>query len=194
LEAGASQEATDKARAMVESFERFIEDNRDEIDALRFFYSVPHAERLQFRDVKALAEAIKAPPRQWTPEALWRAYEALDRDRVRGASSQRLLTDVVSLVRYALHRDDELVPYSDVVRERFASWMTGQANRGRTFTEEQMRWLEMMRDHVATSLEIDLEDFDFDPFAQQGGRGKARKVFGAELGAILHELNEVLVA
>jgi len=194
IEAGISEDARDKARSLVESFEKFIEDNSDEIDALQFFYSVPHAERLRFRDVKALADAIKAPPRAWTPEALWRAYEALDRDRVRGASAQRLLTDVVSLVRYALHQDDMLVPYAEVVRERFAAWMAGQANRGRTFDGEQVRWLEMMRDHVATSLEIDLEDFDFDPFAQQGGLGRARKVFGADLGAILSELNEVLVA
>jgi len=194
LEAGASPAAADKARVMVESFEKYLEDNRDEIDALQFFYSVPHAERLRYEDIKALSRAIHEPPRSWTPEVLWRAYETLDRDRVRGASAQRLLTDVVSLVRYALHQDDELVPYAEVVKERFAAWMAQQEQRGRTFTGDQVQWLEMMRDHVATSLEIDLEDFDFDPFAQQGGLGRARKVFGADLGAILREMNEVLVA
>ena len=194
IEAGASPAAADKARAMVESFEKYIEDNRDEIDALRFFYSVPHAERLRYEDVKALSKAIQESPRSWTPEGLWRAYETLDRDRVRGASAQRLLTDVVALVRYALHQDDELVPYAEIIRGRFAAWMAQQENRGRAFDGEQVRWLQMMRDHVATSLEIDLEDFDFDPFAQQGGLGRARKVFGDDLGEILKEMNEVLVA
>ena len=192
--AGAAPEVRDKAREMVTSFEAFLSENRDEIDALQFFYSVPHQERLRYRDIKALANAIQAPPRSWTPEALWRAYEVLDKDRVRGASSKRLLTDVVSLVRFALHQDDELVPYTEQVRGRFEHWMSEQGNRGRTFTDEQAQWLEMIRDHVATSLEIDVEDFGLTPFVEEGGLGRAAQVFGGELGSLLSELNEVLVA
>jgi type I restriction enzyme R subunit len=105
-----------------------------------------------------------------------------------------LLTDIVSLVRFALHQDSELVPHADRVRARFESWMAQQAARGRQFTEQQVRWLEMMRDHVATSLEIGIEDFDDVPFAQEGGRGRASQVFGAELEPLLRELNEVLAA
>jgi type I restriction enzyme R subunit len=178
----------------VADFERFIAENRDEIEALQFFYAQPYSRRLSFRDIKALAEAIKAPPRAWTPEKLWRAYETLRRDKVRGASGKRLLTDIVSLLRFATHRDDELVPFGDQVRERFAAWMAQQDNRGRAFTAEQRRWLEMMRDHIATSLEMTVEDLDYAPFAEAGGRGKAAQVFGEELGEVLDELNEVLAA
>ena len=165
-----------------------------EIDALQFFYSVPHNKRLRFKDIKALAAAIQAPPRSWTPENLWRAYEVLDHDRVRGGSAQRLLTDIVSLVRFALHQENELVPYADQVRARFQSWMAQQTTRGRSFTGEQVRWLEMIRDHVATSLEITADDFDLTPFAEEGGLGRAAQVFGAQLRPLLDELNEVLVA
>jgi type I restriction enzyme R subunit len=194
LFAGASAEAKVKAKVLVASFEQFIADNKDEIDALQFFFSVPHRDRLRYDDVRALASAIKAPPRSWTPEVLWRAYELLEKDKVRGASGKRLLTDIVSLVRFALHQDSELVPHADRVRARFESWMAQQAARGRQFTEQQVRWLEMMRDHVATSLEIGIEDFDDVPFAQEGGRGRASQVFGAELEPLLRELNEVLAA
>jgi type I restriction enzyme R subunit len=194
LYAGASPEAKEKAKALVMSFERFIADNRDEIDALRFFFSVPHRDHLRYDDVKALAAAIKAPPRAWTPELLWRAYELLEKDRVRGASGQRLLTDIVSLVRFALHRDAELVPHAERVRTRFEAWMAEQASRGRHFTAQQVRWLEMIRDHVAMSLEIGVEDFDDVPFVQEGGRGRASQVFGKELEKLLRELNKVLAA
>ena len=52
----------------------------------------------------------------------------------------------------------------------------------------------MIRDHVATSLEIDVEDFDYVPFVA-GGRARASaQVFGEELEPLLHELNEVLAA
>ena len=194
LEAGASEEAKQKAKALVADFERFIEDHRDEIDALQFFYAQPYSKRLSFQDIKALAEAIKAPPRSWTPEKLWRAYETLSRDKVRGASGKRLLTDIVSLVRFATHQDDELVPFGEHVRERFERWMGQQRNHGRAFTPEQVHWLELMRDHVATSLEMTVEDLDYAPFANAGGRGKASQVFGDDLQEVLAELNEVLAA
>ncbi len=194
LEAGVSDEAKGKARALVADFEHFIENNKDEIDALQFFYAQPYSKRLSFRDIKALAEAIKAPPRAWTPEKLWRAYETLQRDKVRGASGKRLLTDIVSLVRFALEKDGELVPFGERVRERFQQWMAQQRNRSRGFTPEQVRWLEMMRDHVATSLEMTVEDLDYAPFAEAGGRGKAAQVFGGELQEVLDELNEALAA
>ena len=194
VEAGASEEAKQKAKSLVTSFEQFIAENRDEIDALQCFYAQPYAQRLRFSDLKALAEAIQAPPRAWTPKKLWRAYEMVDRDRVRGASAQRLLTDLVSLVRFAIDRDEELAPFGDHVRARFNHWLAQQRTAGRGFTPEQVRWLEMIRDHVAASVEMSLEDFDFAPFAEEGGRARATQVFGAGLGPLLDELNEVLAA
>jgi EcoEI R protein len=71
--------------------------------------SQPHG-KLQFKDIRALADVIHAPPRLWTPDLLWAAYEKLERDKVKGCSTTTLLTDIVSLVRFALHRSDELVP------------------------------------------------------------------------------------
>jgi type I restriction enzyme R subunit len=194
LEAGASDEAKEKARTLVADFERFIEDNKDEIDALQFFYAQPYSKRLTFQDIKQLADTIKAPPRAWTPERLWRAYETLSRDKVRGASGRRLLTDIVSLVRFATHKDEELVPFGEQVRERFEHWMAQQENQGRRFTADQRRWLEMMRDHIATSLEMTVEDLDYAPFAEEGGRGRAAQVFGDGLNSLLDELNVVLAA
>ncbi len=193
-EAGASEAAKEKAKALVQDFATFIEENKDEIEALQFFFAEPYSKRLRYQDIKALAEAIQAPPRSWTPEKLWHAYELLEKDKVRGASSKRLLIDLVSLVRHALRQEDELVPYGEKVRERFEAWLASQRAAGRTFTPEQARWLEMMRDHVATSVEIQIDDFDFAPFSQAGGLGKASQVFGSDLGALLRELNEALAA
>jgi type I restriction enzyme R subunit len=187
-------EVLQKAAALVRSFEQFLEEHKNEIDALQFFYSVPHKKRLRYKDIKSLADAISAPLRQWTPDKLWRAYETLEKSKVRGAGAERLLTDVVSLVRFALHKDGELVPYTERVTARFQVWLAQQETAGRTFDAEQRRWLEMMRDHIATSVEIDLDDFDLTPFANEGGLAKATRLFGRNLGAIVGELNEVLAA
>jgi type I restriction enzyme, R subunit len=193
LEAGYSQAATDRAKEIVQSWEQFIQDNKDEITALQVLYSQPHG-KVQFKDIKQLAELIKAPPYAWTPDVLWAAYEKLDRDRVKGLGATRLLTDIVSLVRFALHQEDALVPYAAQVQERFARWLAQQESAGVTFTSEQREWLEAIRDHVAASMGIGMDDFEYAPFAQRGGAGKAYLVFGPRLQPLLNDLNKVLAA
>jgi type I restriction enzyme R subunit len=113
---------------------------------------------------------------------------------VRGASGQRLLTDIVSLVKFALREEHTLRPYTDTVNERFDNWLARQSTMGRQFAEEQIHWLELIRDHVATSLSIEQDDFEFAPFNQKGGLGKAYQLFGPALPKVLEELNEALAA
>ena len=149
--------------------------------------------RLTFKEIKELANAISRPPHRWTPDQLWHAYETLDRTKVRG-SPGRVLTNVVSLVRYALHQEDELVPFPEIVEERFDTWMAQQETAGRSFTAEQRNWLERIRDHIAASLMIAADDFEAVPFVQHGGVGKAYELFGDELTPLLDELTEVLAA
>ena len=191
--AGYSEQARDKAKALVQSFEDFLKEHRDEIGALQILYSRPYKQRLTYEQIKELAEAIGQPPRGWKPEALWRAYETLDRSKVRG-SGERRLADIVSLVRFALHQDDELRPFRAEVDRRFDEWLAAQESEGRTFTPEQRQWLEMMRDHIADSVAIDRDDFEETPFVQKGGLGKAFQLFGPELAKIMDELNGELAA
>src|SRR5262249_22135837 len=131
IEAAPTKEGTDNARELVQNFETFIADNKDEITALQFFYSHPYRARLRYEDIKKLTDVIESPPRSWTPERLWNAYAALQKDKVRGASAQRQLTDIVSLIRFALHQENELSPFGEQVQTRFANWVAQQANKGR---------------------------------------------------------------
>ncbi|MBX6722251.1 MAG: restriction endonuclease subunit R, partial [Dactylosporangium sp.] len=194
LEAGFDAQARERAEALTTSFERFLEQHRDEIAALRLILGSDAPRRLKYAEARELAQAIEIPPKEWTPEALWAAYEALDAARVRRASRPRLLTNIVRLVRYAMHRDDQLAPHPDVARERFEKWVADQERAGRGFTAEQREWLEMMRDHIAANLEITREDFEYAPFAQKGGLAGAHRAFGGELERIVEELTEVLAA
>jgi len=193
LEAGFSQDALDRARTLVQSFEQFIKDNKDEITALQILYSKPYKSRLKFDDVKDLADRIQAPPRLWTESQLWQAYAALEKSKVKGASTRRILTDLVSLVRLAVHQDKELVPFPELVNANFNSWLA-QQEKLKKFTTEQRHWLEMIRDHVAANLSIEKDDFELAPFNREGGLGKVHQLFGGELNAIIEELNGVLAA
>lgn len=72
------------------------------------------------------------------------------------------------------------------------AWLLTQDNAGRTFTDEQRRWLGDIKDHIAASLAITTDDLDSVPFSQHGGIGKAFELFGSDLGRLLDELNEKL--
>jgi len=194
LEAGFSQDALDRAKGMVQSFEQFIAEHKDEITALQVLYSKPYKHRLTFEAVKELADAIEKPPYLWNESQLWNAYAALEKSRVKGASGKRILTDLVSLVRFAIHQDNELIPFPERVNANFKAWLASQESSSKQFTGEQRRWLEMIRDFVAINLGIAPDDFEYAPFSQHGGLGKVHQLFGDKLDTIIEELNEVLAA
>ena len=63
-----------------------------------------------------------------------------------------MFTDIVSLVRFAIHQQSELHPYQEDVNARFERWMAQQKSARRSFTPEQRQWLEVIRDHIAIRL------------------------------------------
>ena len=194
IEAGFSADALEKAKNVVQSFERFLEEHKDEITALQILYSKPYRARLRFEDIKDLANAIERPPNLWTESQLWQAYAALDKSKVKGAGTKRILTDLVSLVRFAMHQDNELVPFAERVKVNFEAWLGQQERVGKKFSDEQEQWLGMIRDHIAANLSIETDDFDYAPFAQQGGLGKVHQLFGEGLSKVIDELNGTLAA
>jgi type I restriction enzyme R subunit len=193
IEAGFSADALACARTIVQSFEQFITQHKDEITALQVLYSKPYKQRLKFEDIKDLANAIEKPPYLWNESQLWQAYAALEKSKVKGASGKRILTDLVSLVRFATHQENELVPFPEKVNANFKAWL-GEQEKRRKFTDEQRHWLEMIRDHVAANLVVEPDDFEYAPFAQEGGLGKVHQIFGAELNKLIEELNGALAA
>ena len=194
IEAAFSADALERAKGVVQSFEKFIQDHRDEITALQILYNRPYKQPLRFEDIKELANTIQKPPHLWTESQLWQAYAALDKSKVKGTTAKRILTDLVSLVRFAIHQDNELVPFPERVNANFKSWLAQQEASGHKFASEQRRWLEMIRDHIAANLGIDPSDFDYAPFAQEGGLGKVHQLFGDDLNKVIEELNGTLAA
>jgi type I restriction enzyme R subunit len=196
LEAGPAEVVRERALRMVQSFEQFIQDNKDEIEVLQILYSKPYAVGLSLKQVKALASILEKPmdgsPRA-TPDQLWHAYQRLDSSHVQGSKTE-VAADLVNLVRFALKQKDELMPRRSEVEERYSAWLKQQQDAGVSFTGDQLRWLQAIRDHIAASLAVDEDDFDLDPFVQWGGLGRAQQVFGDKFFPLLSELNEVLAA
>lgn len=180
--------------ALVSEFQAFCRDHKDELDALTVLYSRPYAQRPTRAQMVELMQALKSPPRQWTGERLWAAYEHVEREKVKGAGRTRVLGDLIRLVRHAIGAEPELEPFGDQVRARFDRWLAQQEVRGRKFTAEQHTWLGLIRDRIVVDLEVRMEDFEEAPFVERGGLGKVHSLFGGGLEALLGELNRELVA
>lgn len=184
--------SSDRAKQIITNFKEFIEDNKDEITALQIIYNQPfRKQHIMYEQIKELAEKMSRSG--LNSDIVWKAYSELEKSRVKGEASDKLLTNIISLVRFAIGKQEELAPFTQTVDENFQSWIDNQKSKGIEYSEDQKRWLEMIKSHIATSASIEKEDFDDTPFNQHGGLFKAYEVFGKELEPILEELNYVLV-
>ncbi|MFA5345900.1 MAG: type I restriction-modification enzyme R subunit C-terminal domain-containing protein [Candidatus Omnitrophota bacterium] len=193
-QSGFDQQAKDKASSIVKKFEQFIAENKDKITALQILYNLPYKKRyVTYEEIRELVEKIEIPPYGFTTDTLWRAYEQLEKSKVRPASIQKQLTDIVSLVRFAIHQEEVLEPFKEHVEHRFQEWLKNQQLLGKTFSTKQIQWLTMISEHIAGSGSVDKNDFLLPPFSASGGIIKAKEVFGDGLDEVIEELNTELV-
>ena len=189
------EDAKERAKTVVDTFKTFIEKNKDELIAVQIIYNKPYESRqITYVEIKRLTEAIEKPPYNLTSELVWQAYEQLEKSKVRETGAQKLLTNIISLIRFATGESDVLEPFPETVNHRFNNWLAHQKKLGKKFTPEQIDWLEMIKDHIATSLSIEMADFGYAPFYGKGGVVKLHQLFGHDLTWLLDELNERLAA
>ena len=194
LSAGFDTAAKAKAAGLVQAFRDYIAEKHAEIAALQILYSRPYAQRLTEPMLKELERKLRDTHATWTEDRLWDAFAVTTPAKVKGRSQPGRFADLVSLVRFALEQQPVLEPFADSVQARFDSWLAQKTASGIAFNADQRTWLALMRDHIATSLSLETEDFGYSPFAQRGGLGKAHQLFGEQLAQLLNELNEALAA
>ncbi len=128
-----------------------------------------------------------------TVERLWDCYAIKHPEKVQRDTIAKM-TDLISIIRFEMGYGDNLTPFADNVNYNFMQW-TLRRNAGAVhFTDEQMEWLRLIKEHIITSLSIEPEDLDLSPFDHNGGLGRFYDVFGDEYESVLHEMNIELVA
>jgi len=190
--AGFDSQREENADKVITSFKEFIEENKDEIIALRIIYNESYKDRpMVIEQLKSLYEKLKK--KNITIDRLWDCYYIKFTDKVkRGTVAQ--LTDLISIIRFEIGAMDELTSFADRVNANFKEW-TFEKNAGYSqFTEEQMEWLRLIKDHIISSLSILDEDLDYTPFDHKGGLLGFYEAFGDNYKNILNEMNVELVA
>ena len=190
--AGFDSHREEKADAMIKSFREFIEENKNEIIALRIIYDQAYKDRpMVIEGLKALYEKLKA--KGITLERLWESYAVKKPERVKTGTMAQL-TDLISIIRFEMGYTENLLPFADRVNYNFMQW-TLRKNAGAVhFSEEQMEWLRLIKEHIITSLSIEPSDLDLTPFDRRGGLAAFYDAFGDEYEEILNEMNKELVA
>lgn len=191
--AGFDAQQEEGAQRVIQSFRAFIEENRDEILALRIIYSQMYRDRpMVISGLKALYEKLKA--QGITIDRLWDCYAIAKPGRVRGRSTIHQLADLIAMIRFEMGCGDNLQPFAETVNYNFKQWIFRRNAGAVHFTEEQMEWLRLVKDHIAVSLSIEPEDLELSPFDHKGGLGRFYEVFGEGYQKILDEMNIELVA
>ena len=191
--AGFDAQQEENAQRVIQTFRDFIEANKDEIIALRIIYSQTYQDRpMVINKLQSLYEKLKT--QGITIDRLWDCYAIAKPDRVRGKGTLRQLADLIAMIRFEMGYGDNLQPFAETVNYNFMRW-TLKRNAGSVhFTDEQMEWLRLVKDHIAVSLSIEPEDLELNPFDHKGGLGRFYEVFGEEYQKILDEMNIELVA
>ncbi len=182
-----------KAIAIVTSWRDYLETNKDEITAIQAIYAQPKHPKVAYNELKELADRINRPPRNWTVDVLWSAYEALDTGRVKH-SARHTTTDLVALIRYAIGFDNELVPYASTIEQRWTNWLAQQAQAGTKFTDTEIWWLENIKNVVIQSGTFHIQDLEYSPFTERGGADGAARDLGPHVANTIEGLREQLTA
>ena len=190
--AGFDSQKEENADKVITSFKEFIEENKDEIIALRIIYNESYKDRpMMIEQLKSLYEKLKK--KNITIDRLWDCYYIKFTDKVkRGTVAQ--LTDLISIIRFEIGAMDELTSFADRVNANFKEWIFRKNAGYSQFTEEQMEWLRLIKDHIISSLSILDEDLDYTPFDHKGGLLGFYEAFGNNYKNILNEMNVALVA
>ena len=187
-------DVAENAHKIAQEFEEYLEENRDEIEAMTIYFTQPaRRSEVTYAMVKDVLAKLKEDRPRLAPLTVWRAYAHLD--DYKGVNPAGELTALVALIRRVCGLDETLTRHSDRVRRNFQDWILKRhAGAGEKFSEEQMGWLRMIRDHLATSFTIERDDLELAPFDAHGGLGRMYALFGDKMADVMSEVNEALAA
>ncbi|OIQ38097.1 MAG: restriction endonuclease subunit R [Roseobacter sp. MedPE-SWde] len=187
-------DADENAKAIAQEFKDYLTVNRDEIEALSIYFNTPaRRAEVNFSMIKAVLKKLTEDRPRLAPLNVWRAYAHLD--EYKGDNPANDLTALVALIRRVTGLDQTLTRHSDRIRRNFQNWvMQRHSGAGDKFSEAQMEWLHMIRDHLVTSFTIERDDLELSPFDGKGGMGQMYALFGDQMDDVMTEMNEALSA
>ena len=155
--AGFSKET---AKTFIENFEKYLNDNKDSIEALRIIYNsedtvITHSMLTDLRD-RLLSEN-----RQYGVYQIWKNYKVLDEngdvDELDIKTNINALTNLIQIVRYAFKRNQKLTSLIKGYAKRFSLYC-GQAQR--VLTDDQKEIMRQIAEFVINDGAISIAELN----------------------------------
>lgn len=186
--------AKERSQDIISKFKIFIDSHKKDLNAIKVLSSSKNGhQHITFNDIKEISRELRKPPYEISPDEIWNAFYRIESDRVKPLKEEKNPANLISLTEFAVGKIDLLEPFSDKVDRAFQKWVIENETQGRKFNDMEMEWLQMMKNHISSFLEINMLSFNNPPFVNKGGAAKAYNIFGPDLNRILYELNEKLV-
>lgn len=189
-----SKHSLEKAEDTIKSFKEFIEANKDELDALSIIYYRSYKNRkITYKTINELNQKLYND--NLSISSIWRAFELVKKDKVKSIKSpEKQLTNLIQLVRFVLGQDDELQDFSGIANSRFNLWRGRQIKKGITFSEEQDRFLEIIKDYIISNAYIenltDIQEICYD----EVGIFRAKELFDKNLESLIEDIYLAMVS
>ena len=140
----------EEAHDTTQAFEQYVNEHRDEIEALRIIYN-NNGEPITYAILKDLENRMKMENYKFTPSQLWNTYSIVNPSNVVhfGTKEEKeALTNIIQLVRYAYHQVTELRSLSSMAAQRFELWC-GQIQR--TMTDAQKNTIRQIVNYIVAN-------------------------------------------
>ena len=124
------------------AFAQFVRENPQQIEAIRILLQRP--KDWSTKALSELQQKLAATPQRFNKENLQRAHEL---------HYQKALVDIISMVKHAANEQQPLYTAEERVKLAMA-----KITSGKSFTPEQMQWLERIEGHLTENLTIDSDD------------------------------------
>lgn len=160
--AGFSKET---AKSFIENFEKYLEDNKDSIEALRIIYN-SEDKVITHNMLTELHERLLSENRQYGVYQIWKNYKVLDEvgdvDELDVKTNVNVLTNLIQIVRFAYGKNQKLTSLIKGYAKRFSLYC-GQVQR--VLTDDQRDIMKQIADFVINDGAIsvmELNEIDTD--------------------------------
>ena len=165
------------ARSFIENFEKYLNENKDSIEALRIIYNSEDT-IITYSMLCELQEKLMLENKLYTPYHIWSNYKTLDSDgRVEELNLKqniKALTNLIQIVRYAYRKNTVLTSLFGGYVQRFNLYC-GQAQR--ELNENQKEVMKQIAEYIVQDGAFNLQELnEFEPDLWK----KAVVAFGAK--------------